>query len=80
MDKDPDGSVSGSDLGRLRPLVAPAVGAIDSALAPSEGAIVFAVFLLAAADSCLACLTNHALNCHWESKASFLMLAKLGLN
>ena len=80
MGKDPDGFVSGSNLGRLCPLVAPSVGAIDSALAPSEGAIVFALFLFAAADSCLVCLTNPALNCHWESQASFLMLVKSGSN
>ena len=44
--KDPDGFVSGSDLGRLSPMVAPLAGAIDSVLAPSEGATVFALFLL----------------------------------
>ena len=77
---DPDGFVSGSDLGRLRPLVVPSAGAGDSALAPSEGAIVFVLFLFAAADSCIAILTNPALNCHWESKASVSTLAKSGSN
>ena len=78
--KDPDGFVSGSDLGHLCPLVAPLAWAFDSALAPSEGAIVFALFLFAAADSCVAILKNPALNCHWESQALFLTLAKSGSN